>query len=215
VKSVRGRPLVIGHRGFAGRFPDNSLAGVRAAIAVGADGVEVDVRRCAEGTWVCHHDRSRGDRTIAAWSLVALRREKVPTLAEVVDAVSTSRWLLVEIKPLGTDALTAGLAELRRLLAPRLATTMVISSSLPVLAASEAALPGLATSWVFDRMPTWLPNDVQLSPKHTLVDELLWTGRALHPWTVNRTRRLLALAEMGVTSVTTNAPDIAVEVLGG
>ena len=64
-------------------------------------------------------------------------------------------------------------------------------------------------------MPTWLPNDVQLSPKHTLVDELLWTGRALHPWTVNRTRRLLALAEMGVTSVTTNAPDIAVEVFGG
>ncbi|RMF85357.1 MAG: glycerophosphodiester phosphodiesterase, partial [Nitrospirae bacterium] len=32
---------MIGHRGFRARFPENSAAGVRAALAAGADGVEV------------------------------------------------------------------------------------------------------------------------------------------------------------------------------
>jgi glycerophosphoryl diester phosphodiesterase len=175
----------------------------------------VDVRRCADGSWVCQHDRARGGRRIGEWPLTLLRREGVPTLAEVVAALSPAKWLLVEVKPLGADAFAAGLSELRTLLAPRIGTTMLISASLPVLAAGEAALPGLATSWVFDRMPDWLPHDVQLSPRHTLVEELLSTGRPLHPWTVNNARRMRALATLGVASLTTNHPDVAVEVLGG
>lgn len=211
----RPRPLVIGHRGFAARFPDNSVAGVRAAVAAGADGVEVDVRPCAEGVWVCQHGRARGGRPVSEWALSDLRGEGVPTLGEVVAAVPVDRWLVVEVKPLGARALAAGLEELVGLLLPRVETTRVISSSLPVLAAVEATLPGVAISWVFDRIPDWLPNDVQLSPKHTLVEELLWTGRALHPWTVNRPHRIHRLASLGVASITTNRPDVALEVLSG
>jgi glycerophosphoryl diester phosphodiesterase len=182
---------------------------------VGADGVEVDVRRCAAGVWVCHHDRARAGRAVGEWTLAALRSEGVPTLAEVVGTLPLDRWLFVEVKPLGVGALVAGLDELADLLITRIDTTRLISSSLPVLAATEAALPGLVTSWVFDRIPDWLPNDVQLSPKHTLVEELLWTGRALHPWTVDRARRMRHLASVGVASITTNRPDVALEVLRG
>jgi len=60
-----------------------------------------------------------------------------------------------------------------------------------------------------------LPNDVELSPKHTLVEALLPHGRPLHPWTVNRPRRMRRLAALGVASLTTNRPDLAVAVLGG
>jgi glycerophosphoryl diester phosphodiesterase len=209
------RPLVIGHRGFAARFPDNSLAGVRAAIEAGADGVEVDVRPCAGGVWVCHHDRTRARRPIAEWPLAALSRAGVPTLAQVIGALPAGRWLFVEVKPLAAAVLAAHLDELVALLAPRVDRTRVISSSLPVLAAIEAALPAVARSWVFGELPPWLPNGVDLSPKHTLVETLLPYGRPLHPWTVNAERRMRRLAGLGVASLTSNRPDLAVAVLNG
>ncbi len=209
------RPLIIGHRGFAARFPDNSLAGIAAALEAGADGVEVDVRRCADGTWVCHHDRTRGGAAIAAWSLPALRREGVPTLLEVIELVPPASQLFVEVKPLPTRELEDGLGSLVALLGPRSASARVISSSVVVLAAVERSLPGLPRSLVFDEVPGSLPAGVELSPFHRLVEELLASGRPLHPWTVNGRERMGTLAGIGVASITTDRPDLAVEVLRG
>jgi len=208
-------PLVIGHRGFAARFPDNSLAGVRAAFAAGADGVEVDVRPCADGAWVCHHDLMRKGRKVALWSQTALRRDGVAALAEVVDAAPDGGWLFVEVKPLPAGELAARLGELAGLLAPRAARTRVISSSLPVLAAVEDALPEVPRSWVFGELPDWLPNGLDLAPKHTLVEALLGSGPELHPWTVNRPGRMRELAGFGVASITTNEPALAIGVVRG
>ncbi len=208
-------PLIIGHRGFASRFPDNSLAGVEAAIAAGADGVEVDVRPCADGTWVCHHDRSRGGRPLREWHLEALRRHGVPTLSEVAGAVPGDRMLFVEVKPLPAADLLEGLGALVALLGARASSTRVISSSEPVLATVREALPKVALSLVFDEVPVRLPDGLELSPLHKLVEALLSTGRPLHPWTVNRPERMRELARAGVASITTNDPGLALEVLRG
>jgi glycerophosphoryl diester phosphodiesterase len=208
-------PLIIGHRGFAARFPDNSLAGVRAALEAGADGVEVDVRRCADGTWVCNHNRTRDGRVVGEWSLAALRRQGVPALAEVAEAVPAGRFLYVEVKPLPERDLAEGLAELAALLVSLAAATRVISSSEHVLAAIGCALPGIRRSLVFNEIPEVLPVGVELSPFHRLVESLLAAGRPLHPWTVNRPERMRALAGMEVASITTNWPSLAVEVLRG
>jgi glycerophosphoryl diester phosphodiesterase len=56
---LRGeRDLVrIGHRGAAGLAGENSLAAIEAAAAHGADAVELDVRRRADGTLVLEHNR--------------------------------------------------------------------------------------------------------------------------------------------------------------
>ena len=53
--------LVIGHKGAAGLAPENSLAAFRVAREVGADGVELDVRRTADGALAVHHDATLGD----------------------------------------------------------------------------------------------------------------------------------------------------------
>lgn len=50
-------PMVVGHRGWPARFPDNTLAGFMAAASV-ADAVELDVRRSADGKLVLSHDPS-------------------------------------------------------------------------------------------------------------------------------------------------------------
>jgi glycerophosphoryl diester phosphodiesterase len=208
-------PLIIGHRGFASRFPDNSLAGVEAAIAAGADGVEVDVRPCADGTWVCHHDRSRAGRPVREWDLEALRREGVPTLAEVAAAVPAQRWLFVEVKPLPAADLRGGEESLAGLLRPRESSTRVISSSEAVLETVRRDLPGVALSLVFDEIPDPLPRGLELSPAHRLVEKLLACGRPLHPWTVNHPDRMRELARLGVASITTDDPALAMEVPRG
>jgi glycerophosphoryl diester phosphodiesterase len=56
------RPLVIAHMGASGLAPENTLAAFKLAIALGADGVEMDVRATADGQPVVIHD-ARVDRT--------------------------------------------------------------------------------------------------------------------------------------------------------
>jgi glycerophosphoryl diester phosphodiesterase len=49
-------PRVIGHRGAAGRAPENTLGGIRRAAELGAPWIEVDVMLTADGVPILHHD---------------------------------------------------------------------------------------------------------------------------------------------------------------
>src|SRR5579885_3092565 len=49
-------PLVLAHRGGRGPARENTVAAFRHGLAAGADGVELDVRRSADGVLVVHHD---------------------------------------------------------------------------------------------------------------------------------------------------------------
>ena len=51
-------PTVIGHRGAAARAPENTLAGLSAAAALGVTWVEVDARLVADGHLVLFHDET-------------------------------------------------------------------------------------------------------------------------------------------------------------
>ncbi|NJM38543.1 MAG: hypothetical protein HC845_12160 [Akkermansiaceae bacterium] len=56
------KALCIGHRGACGHAPENTLASIERAIALGCALTEVDVRRTADGALVLLHDESV-DRT--------------------------------------------------------------------------------------------------------------------------------------------------------
>lgn len=49
-------PTLVAHRGYAARWPENTLEGVEAAVAAGARWIEVDVQLCADGAPVLLHD---------------------------------------------------------------------------------------------------------------------------------------------------------------
>ena len=49
-------PLIIGHRGASAVAPENTMAAFREAIAVGANGIEFDVRLTRDGIPVVIHD---------------------------------------------------------------------------------------------------------------------------------------------------------------
>jgi glycerophosphoryl diester phosphodiesterase len=90
-------PLIIAHRGCPDVAPENTLAGVRAAVAAGADVVEVDVRLSADGVPVIVHDphlrriagRLRRVSRLSAAQLGATRvlgtDQTIPTLADVLE----------------------------------------------------------------------------------------------------------------------------------
>lgn len=111
-------PRVIGHRGAAALAPENTLAGVRQAAALGVRMVEFDAKLTADGVPVLMHDDTL-DRTtdgtgpVAQTSLEAIRRfdagawfapafagERVPTLAEALTAAAALGLAVnIEIKP--------------------------------------------------------------------------------------------------------------------
>lgn len=66
--------MVVAHRGAGGQFatiaPENSLAAIRAALLLGVDGVELDIRHTADDHLVLMHDADL-DRTTHATGPVA------------------------------------------------------------------------------------------------------------------------------------------------
>ena len=74
-----GPPLVIAHRGGAGLWPENTLHAFERAAELGADVIEFDVRRAADGSLVVMHDATverttDGRGRVEELSLAELRR---------------------------------------------------------------------------------------------------------------------------------------------
>lgn len=111
---------VIGHRGCAGEFPENTLAAIR-GCAPRVDMIELDVRRCRSGELVVFHDE-RLDRLtdstgpVGAFDYTELSEltvgdsdEPIPTLASALDALPEGTGLNIELKEVGTHEQTLDL----------------------------------------------------------------------------------------------------------
>ena len=111
-------PLVIAHRTTMGHAPENTLLGIRNALEMGCDGVEIDVRLCADGVPVLIHD-DQLDRTTDASGRIAettLRElaeidagegEWVPTLRDALALVDGQLLFIVELKVTPGDDVSA------------------------------------------------------------------------------------------------------------
>lgn len=72
--------IVIAHRGDHTQAHENSLAAIESAISVGADFVEIDVRRTQDGKHVLLHDSTVNRTTDGTGSLANLTAEEVAVL---------------------------------------------------------------------------------------------------------------------------------------
>ena len=95
-------PMVIGHRGAKEIAPENTIAAMRAAKAVGTTCVEVDVMLTKDGVPVIHHDNTvdrcttgKGHLSHLTWAELQeldagshfcpdFENERIPTLTELV-----------------------------------------------------------------------------------------------------------------------------------
>ena len=105
-------PLIIGHRGASAVAPENTLAAFKAAIALGADGIEFDVHLTRDGVPVVIHDetlyRTGGVRKrvadmtftelnkidVGSWFNNQFEHERVPSLAQLFELFESTRLLL-------------------------------------------------------------------------------------------------------------------------
>jgi glycerophosphoryl diester phosphodiesterase len=168
-------PQVIGHRGAAACAPENTLAGLRKAKALGCRWVEFDVRLTADSQPVLLHD-DRLERTtdgrgrVSALSLAAVRRydagtwfhssfagERVPTLEEAVMLLAElGLGANVELKAArGKEAATgAAVADLLARTWPADLGHLLISSFMHgALAAARDRAPHIARGILFRRVP--------------------------------------------------------------
>jgi len=111
------KPLNFAHRGFTASAPENSMAAFKAAVELGAHGIELDVRTCKTGELVVFHDPTlarltNGRGFIKNKTLKELKEfriqmpkgeadEQIPTLEEVIELVEGRALLNVEIKTNG------------------------------------------------------------------------------------------------------------------
>src|SRR3954454_10174241 len=95
-------PLVIAHRGASAAFAENTVEAFEAAGRLGADWVELDVRRTADGLLAIHHDARLGDGRAVVELLQAALPASVPDLATALTACG-SLGVNVEIKNSPSD----------------------------------------------------------------------------------------------------------------
>ncbi|GAB3455455.1 glycerophosphodiester phosphodiesterase [Streptomonospora sediminis] len=107
--TVFSAPEVIGHRG-AGRGsesgrPENSAESYRAAVAAGAEWIEIDVRRTADDALVVNHDAALPDgRPIIDLPGEVCREHGLLALDEALAAVPASIGLDIDVKTVMEDA---------------------------------------------------------------------------------------------------------------
>lgn len=100
---------IVAHRGYSARYPENSRLAFERAIEAGADWVETDVRRSADGVLVCWHDadlaRVTGVATVIAQTsaadLAAIALPggaRIHRLAEVLACVRGRVPLMLDVK---------------------------------------------------------------------------------------------------------------------
>jgi glycerophosphoryl diester phosphodiesterase len=193
-------PPVIGHRGAAGSAPENTLAGLRQALALGCSWVEFDVRLTADGELILLHDddldrTTDGHGKARALALAAIRSydagnrfdpafagERVPTLAKAIEVLAEcSLGANVELKAARNCAVETALAAadvLDRLWPPLLPAPLISSFVVKALAAARTRAPRIPRGIIFRGVPgNWRHRAESLGCSTISADHrLLWPG---------------------------------------
>jgi len=227
------RPLVFAHRGGGALAPENTLVAFDNGIALGADGLELDVHLSRDGVVVVHHDATL-DRTTTLCGHVGerttdeLARADVPTLASVLGRYRDAP-IIIELKVNSIAMAEAVIDTVRR--ADAVPRVCLGSFGLRVLRAVRALEPAIATSaareevrfalyrswcrWPVSRaayggylVPEWSGQTRVVSTQ--FVEDAHRAGLGVQVWTVDTEEEARRLLDWGVDGLITDRPDIIV-----
>jgi glycerophosphoryl diester phosphodiesterase len=218
--------LRIGHRGACGYAPENTLASIEQAIALGCAFTEVDIRRTADDELILLHDErvnrtTNGRGRVSALTLSDIRHldagggQSPPTLGDVLKAANGRIGLILELK-------TGGLAY------NVCATVRTGGFNRPVIYASflqeelqhvRQADPNAQTMILFTRLPTDpVAVAATLHATHVglrldrvtkqLVMALHNEGLTVFAYTANRPAEIYTMVSFGVDGIISDFPDL-------
>ncbi|GAA2795410.1 glycerophosphodiester phosphodiesterase [Kitasatospora paracochleata] len=214
--------LAVAHRGDPYRHRENTLPSIAAALAAGADAVEVDVRLTRDGVPVLLHDPTLKrlwedprpvDRLTAA-ELAEVGRPglRVPTLAEALKSVAevpAARLLIDLDDPAPVAATLAAVTDLGA------REQVAFCGPVAAMAAVRELAPDaeILLTWKQPRLPGRpLLDEVRpryLNPPFGMVDARLVdaahdAGLSVATWTVDLRRTMRRMLDAGVDSLTSN-----------
>lgn len=220
------------HRGASGHAPENTLAAFRAAIEMGADGIECDVRESRDGELVIFHDPTIRRLTgkegrlnefslpelkrldVGSWFSPAFAGETLLTLAEAIKELPPPLLLNLEIKAASPAKAVdfvrrSGVSE----------RTVVSSFDHALLGKIREIDPMLPIGVLIDREP-W-KKALQLAGRlkgvslnipskraaREVIDEAHRRELKVFVYTVNDASEMARFIEMGADGLFTNYPD--------
>jgi glycerophosphoryl diester phosphodiesterase len=228
--------LVIAHRGASAYAPENTMPAFELAVRQGADMLELDVQRSADGVLVVFHDdtterwdgrkRLATTCTLAELQALDIGGARVVTLAEVCAFARQQQVRLnVEIKGLGIGAAVASMLRDERI------EELVLISSFEAGALREVAAAGphlpraylmgndtyrpdvrFREAWPFGALrrlgaAAWHPSR-ELPLLAWLIPRVRRAGYAVHVWTVDDVAAMRRLIALGVDGIITDVPDV-------
>jgi glycerophosphoryl diester phosphodiesterase len=231
--------IVYGHRGARGEAPENTIAGARHAVARGVRQLEIDLRLSADDRLVVVHDATLrrttgvpgkvGERPAGQLAKLDAREDGppwpnkrgtgIPTMAALFRAVPEIRHWQLELKSLGkrhnprlAEAVVEWISEHR----PR---AVVTSSEPDLIRTVKELLPHQATGFV---STTKNPEPVleecgcdyliahwKSLEGRAQVRKLQRRGIHISTWTVNDASVIEQLYQLGIDSVITDYPSMA------
>ncbi len=229
---------LIAHRGSSRKFPENTAAAFRNAVDFGADLLEVDIRRSADGVLYCFHDSQLRRLTgsggmierASARELDQLKvnqSEPLLRFSAFLTEFGKRAGIVLDIKSVGIEELV--LDELDRYPPEREVVFSAFSpATLRRLRELRAELP---TAFI---VGPWRNLGFRLNPIARLSERLQQLGcRAVHihkrlatprnvrrlteagfstsVWTVDHPELAAELAGLGVAGLITNVPELLVQ----
>jgi glycerophosphoryl diester phosphodiesterase len=219
--------IIVAHRGAPKRAHENTIESFLAAISLGADMVELDVRKTGDGVLVVFHNQGLSRRSPASllknltYADLIERTSKrgfiVPTLDEAFSALAGKVMLDIELKEPGYEDAVIALATKHFD-----STQFILTSFHPaILTTIKNALPRLTTGFILSSADALAlcpkaAADI-LAPRHALFRkrrdffaDAKQHGARIAVWTVDGAVQLTRLlVDPIVDAIITNRPDRA------
>jgi glycerophosphoryl diester phosphodiesterase len=233
-------PLVYAHRGDSAHAPDNTLEAFELAVSAGTDGIELDVRRSADGVLILAHDPvhpALGPLSKLAYDDIVRGDPRVTTLKEALDHIPREVFVNTEVKnhigEPGFDRTRSIVADMIELIERHDDPARILISSFDPFALSKARRVnpdiargllvtgrthlGAAIRWTrraghatVNLARTHLVED----PQH-VVDRAADSGLGVVVWTVDDPDEMLRLFGAGVAAIVTNDPGVGRAAVSG
>lgn len=220
---------IMGHRGAPAYEPENTLLGIRTALAMGVDAVEVDVQLTKDGELAVIHDgtvdrTTNGKGPVRDFTLAEIKGldagkgEPIPSLAEVVEEVRGKAHLIIELKHPEAAAALLEFFQARNIFSE----AHVISFWHPVVKALKEKEPRLRTGVLLVGCPadpvglarTALAEALVLHYAYVTPD-LAKAARAagllVYIWNIDDVETLKPYLAMNLDGIGSNRPDVLVD----
>lgn len=220
------RKLIVAHRGASKLAHENTILAFQKAIDLGSDGIELDVRKTADGILAVFHDPiisyfPVSHITFAQLNEIASRKYfKVPTLAQAVKLIAGKIRVFIEIKERGFEQEVAEIAL-------KLLTTeqfSIISFNFDSLKIIKNKYPRIRVGWLaLNQIFTFFARKEEIfkTADFLSINYALWklgfariipTTHPVMVWTVDDSKKIRALlTDPRVQAIFTNLPDLGLK----